>query len=42
MIWEVDDDCDKAVNWSEFQAMYNRCRNDRTGSNSHPISLFAH
>lgn len=31
MIWEVDDDCDKAVNWPEFQAMYNRCRNDKTG-----------
>ena len=31
MIWEVDDDCDKCVNWSEFQAMYHRCRNDKTG-----------
>lgn len=20
MIWEVDEDCDKAVNWEEFQA----------------------
>lgn len=31
MIWEVDDDCDKCVNWAEFQAMYHRCRNDKTG-----------
>ena len=32
MIWEVDDDCDKCVNWPEFQAMYHRCRNDKTGA----------
>ncbi|GMH32255.1 hypothetical protein BSKO_00089 [Bryopsis sp. KO-2023] len=31
MIWEVDEDCDGAVSWVEFQAMYHRCRNDRTG-----------
>lgn len=31
MIWEVDDDCDKAVSWAEFQSMYQRCRNDKTG-----------
>ena len=31
MIWEVDDDCDKCVNWPESQAMYHRCRNDKTG-----------
>ena len=31
MIWEVDDDCDKCVNWPEVQAMYHRCRNDKTG-----------
>mmetsp|Transcript_1464 Transcript_1464/g.4989 ORF Transcript_1464/g.4989 Transcript_1464/m.4989 type:complete len:184 (-) Transcript_1464:201-752(-) len=31
MIWEVDDDCDKAVSWQEFQAMYHRCRNDKSG-----------
>jgi calmodulin len=24
MIWEVDEDCDKCVNWEEFQAMYHR------------------
>lgn len=32
MIWEVDEDCDGAVSWTEFQAMYHRCRNDRTGA----------
>jgi hypothetical protein len=32
MIWEVDDDCDKAVTWPEFQAMFSRCRNDKTGA----------
>ena len=31
MIWEVDDDCDMCVNWPEFQTMYNRCRQDKTG-----------
>mmetsp|Transcript_50693 Transcript_50693/g.162283 ORF Transcript_50693/g.162283 Transcript_50693/m.162283 type:complete len:185 (+) Transcript_50693:230-784(+) len=31
MIWEVDEDCDKCVSWAEFQAMYHRCRNDKTG-----------
>lgn len=31
MIWEVDDDCDKAVSWAEFQAMFTRCRNDKSG-----------
>ena len=31
IIWEVDDDCDKCINWPEFQAMYHRCRNDKTG-----------
>lgn len=32
MIWEVDDDCDKAVSWAEFQAMFTRCRNDKSGA----------
>jgi hypothetical protein len=32
MIWEVDDDCDKGVTWTEFQAMFSRCRNDKTGA----------
>jgi len=31
IIWEVDDDSDKCVSWAEFQAMYHRCRVDRTG-----------
>ncbi len=31
MIWEVDEDCDQGLNWSEFQAMYHRCNNDKTG-----------
>ena len=31
MIWEVDEDCDGAVDWNEFQAMYHRCRSDRVG-----------
>lgn len=31
MIWEIDDDCDKCVNWHEFQAMFYRCRGDKTG-----------
>ena len=31
MIWEVDEDCDQAVNWSEFQAMYHRCNHDQAG-----------
>eukprot|EP00899_Mesostigma_viride_P006627 jgi/Mesvir1/15966/Mv08280-RA.1 len=30
MIWEVDEDCDKAVSWTEFQQMYARCRNDKS------------
>lgn len=38
MIWEVDDDCDKAVSWAEFQAMFTRCRNDKSGAFS---SVFA-
>ena len=31
MIWEVDEDCDKALTWAEFTAMYERCRSDTTG-----------
>lgn len=31
MIWEVDEDCDKAVSWPEFVEMYDRCRKDKTG-----------
>ena len=29
MIWEVDEDIDKCVSWSEFQQMYHRCRQDK-------------
>ena len=31
IIWEVDEDCDKMVNWQEFTDMYDRCRKDKTG-----------
>uniref|UniRef100_A0A7R9VD05 EF-hand domain-containing protein n=1 Tax=Chlamydomonas euryale TaxID=1486919 RepID=A0A7R9VD05_9CHLO len=31
MIWEVDDDCDGCVSWLEFQTMYTRGRDDKTG-----------
>ena len=34
MIWEVDEDCDQAVNWAEFQAMYHRCNHDQAGENT--------
>lgn len=31
MIWEVDEDCDKCVNWEEFKSMFYRVRNDKSG-----------
>ena len=31
MIWEVDEDCDKCVNWEEFKAMFYRVRHDKSG-----------
>jgi len=31
MIWEVDEDCDKAVSWKEFEQMFHRVRSDTTG-----------
>lgn len=31
MIWEVDEDCDGLVNWPEFQAMWQRCQEDKAG-----------
>ena len=38
MLWEVDEDCDQAVTWAEFQAMYHRCRTDQTGARpAHPL-----
>ena len=42
MIWEVDDDSDKAVTWPEFQSMFARCRNDKTGEcSSRPLRVFS-
>jgi Ca2+-binding EF-hand superfamily protein len=38
MIWEVDEDCDGCVSWVEFQLMFDRARNDRTGHE--PKKLF--
>lgn len=38
MIWEVDEDCDGCVNWEEFQAMFERCRDDKAGTE--PRQLF--
>ncbi|PSC72095.1 outer dynein arm-docking complex subunit 3 isoform B [Micractinium conductrix] len=32
MIWEVDEDCDGLVKWPEFQAMWQRCREDKAGT----------
>ena len=31
IIWEVDDDCDKCLDWEEFKAMFYWVRNDKTG-----------
>ena len=31
MIWEVDEDCDRAINWEEFKSMFYRVRHDKTG-----------
>lgn len=31
MIWEVDEDCDGLINWPEFQAMWQRCQEDKAG-----------
>lgn len=31
MIWEVDEDLDKCLNWDEFKLMYERNITDRTG-----------
>lgn len=32
LIWEVDEDCDQAIDWVEFQKTYQRCNKDTTGS----------
>ena len=41
MIWEVDEDCDKAVSWDEFKLMFQRCRTDRVRAapQPHPTRL---
>lgn len=31
MLWEVDEDCDGCISWEEFQNLYTRCRDDKTG-----------
>lgn len=31
MIWEVDEDCDGCISLLEFQTLYTRCRDDKTG-----------
>ena len=31
MIWEVDEDCDKKVSWSEFSSMFTRAKEDTSG-----------
>lgn len=31
MIWEVDEDLDKKVDWNEFELMYKRCIFDNSG-----------
>lgn len=31
ILWEVDDDRDGGVNWTEFQALYKRVRDDKDG-----------
>ena len=31
MVWEIDDDLDKKVDWYEFQLMYKRSIFDNTG-----------
>lgn len=32
LIWEVDEDCDQAIDWEEFQKTYQRCNKDTTGA----------
>jgi len=37
LIWEVDEDCDRAVVWQEFQHMYQRCNKDTAGARLHSM-----
>jgi len=39
MIWEVDEDCDRFIDWEEFKVMFYRVRNDKSGWE--PRRLFA-
>ena len=39
MIWEVDEDCDRFVDWEEFKVMFYRVRKDKSGWE--PRRLFA-
>lgn len=32
MLWEIDENRDGVVNWSEFQSAYHRCTNDKKGN----------
>jgi calmodulin len=38
LLWEVDEDCDGAVSWAEFQRLFRRCREDAAGTE--PRGLF--
>lgn len=38
LLWEVDEDCDGAVDWAEFCALHRRCRED--AAEAEPRGLF--
>ena len=42
IIWEADTDCDRCLTWKEFQEMYDRCRNDQTGSFTCSAASYRH
>lgn len=42
MIWEVDEDCDGLVNWPEFQAMWQRCQEDKAGGSHRALGAASH
>ena len=42
MIWEVDEDSDGCVSLEEFQLMFDRGRNDRTGHEVRSTYLLCH
>lgn len=37
VIWEVDDDNDKAIDWEEFHTTFHRARDDKTGCEPHKL-----